>query len=122
MYDKKAMFHHYEHKYHLLKDGVKYIVRAHRKKLNISLVDVGQMKRPVNASQNLRLLIIKQRDVLNHTFHKDAYICNELFQNDNRLPLKKGEKHLQQPTLVLSGVENKVSMQEVAKVKEKRKK
>lgn len=74
----------------------------------------------MNASQNLTLLMIKQRDVLNHTFHKDTYICNELFHNDNKFPLKQGEKHLQQQTLVLSGVENKVSVQEVAKVKEKR--
>jgi len=35
-------------------------------------------------------------------------------------PFKEGEKHLQQPTLVLSSVENKVLVQEVAKVKEKR--
>ena len=88
LYDKKAVFHCYEHKYHLLKDGVKYIVRDHRKKLSISLVNAGQMKRLVNASQNLILLTIKQRDVLNHIFHKDAYICNELFQNDNMFPLE----------------------------------
>jgi len=87
------MFHRYENKFNFLKDWVKY-VRVHRKKLNISLVNVGQMKRLVNASQNLTLLMIKQRYVLNHTLHKDAYICSELFQNDIMLPLKEGEKHL----------------------------
>ena len=35
-----------------LKDGVEYIVRAHRKKMNLSLVSVGQMKRLVNDSNN----------------------------------------------------------------------
>lgn len=94
LYDRKAVFHRYERKYNFLKDGVKYIVRAHRKKLNISLVNAGQMKRLVNASRNLTLSMIKQRDVLNHTFHKDAYIFNELFQNDNRFPLKQDKKHL----------------------------
>lgn len=59
LYDRKVVFHHYEHKYHFLKDAVKYIVRAHRKKLNISLVNAGQMKRLVNASHNLTLLMIK---------------------------------------------------------------
>ena len=42
-----------------------------------------------------------------------------MFQIDNRLSLKEGEKHLQQSTFVLSGVENKVSVQDVAKVKER---
>ena len=37
------------------------------------------------------------------------------------LSLKESEKYLQQSTLVLSSVENKVLMQEVAKVKERTK-
>ena len=59
---------------------------------------------------------------MNHTFCKDSYACNELFRDVNRLPLKEGEKdekHLQQSTLVLSSVGNKMSVQESAKVKEK---
>ena len=31
LYDRKAIFHHHENKYHLFKDGKEYIVRAHRK-------------------------------------------------------------------------------------------
>ena len=41
LYDRKAVFYFHEKKYHLFKDGVEYIVRAHRKKLNVSLVNVG---------------------------------------------------------------------------------
>ena len=41
LYDRKAIFHHHENKYHLFKDGKEYIVRAHRKKTNIAMVNVG---------------------------------------------------------------------------------
>ena len=67
------------------------------------------MKRIVNSSQNLTLLMIKHRDVLNQTFQKDASneqvdfikvtcACNDMFQDSNRFPFKGGEhdvKHLQ---------------------------
>lgn len=36
-----------------------YIVIAHRKKLNLSLVNAGKMKRVVNSSKNLGLLMMK---------------------------------------------------------------
>ena len=62
LYVMKAVFYHHEKKYHFLKDGVEYILRAHRKKLNISLVSAGQMKRLVNASKNFVLLMIKKKD------------------------------------------------------------
>ena len=91
------------------------------------------MKGIVNASQNLTLLMIKHRDVLDQAFKKYAsneqfdfikfsYACNEMFQDSNRLPLKGGEqdvKHLQQSSSVLSSVGNKMPVQESAKVKEK---
>jgi hypothetical protein len=62
LYDKGAIFHCHEKKYHLFKNGVEYIVRADTKKLNFSLVNVGQMKRLVNASKNFVLLMIKPKD------------------------------------------------------------
>ena len=37
LYDRKVVFYRHENKYHFLKDGVEYIVRAHHKKLNTSL-------------------------------------------------------------------------------------
>jgi hypothetical protein len=51
LYDRRAIFHHHENKYHLFKNGVEYIVREHNKKLNLSLVNARQMKRLVNASK-----------------------------------------------------------------------
>ena len=41
LYDRKAIFHFHENKYHLFKDGKEFIIRAHRKKLNIAMVDAG---------------------------------------------------------------------------------
>jgi hypothetical protein len=34
LYDRKSIFHRHENKYHLFKNGVEYIVRAHIKKMN----------------------------------------------------------------------------------------
>lgn len=53
LYDRKYIFHRHENKYHLFKDGVEYIVRDHSKKLNVSLVNVGQMKRLANSRKNI---------------------------------------------------------------------
>jgi hypothetical protein len=61
LYDRKDIFHRHENKYHLFKNGVEYIVRAHTKKMNLSLVNAGQMKRLVNASKNIVLLMIKPK-------------------------------------------------------------
>ena len=66
-------------KYHLFKNGVEYIVREHTKKLNLSLVNVGQMKRLVNASKNFVLLMIKARD----NFEKEVFqCCDEKLKSD----------------------------------------
>ena len=66
MYDRKEIFYLHEGKYLLLKNGVDYTVRAHRKKLDISLVKAGQMKRLVNASKNFVLLMIKKNNDINY--------------------------------------------------------
>ena len=84
-------FQSHENKYHLFKDGINYIIRAHNNKTCLSLIHVSEMKRIVNECHNLTFLMIKQRDVLNQTFQKYAYACNEFFQDVNRLPLKEGE-------------------------------
>jgi hypothetical protein len=62
LYDRKAIFYREENKYHIFKDKVEYIVRAHKIKTNESLVSTGQIKRLVNASKSLVLLLEKQRD------------------------------------------------------------
>jgi hypothetical protein len=62
LYDRRAIFHHYENKYDLFKNGVEYIFRPHTKKLDLSLVNAGKIKRQVNASKNFVLLMIKPKD------------------------------------------------------------
>ena len=63
LYDRRDIFHRHENKYHLFKNGIEYIVRSHNKKLNVSLVNAGQMKRIVNVSQNFALLMVKHEGV-----------------------------------------------------------
>jgi hypothetical protein len=62
LYDRRAIIHRHENTYHLFKNGFEYIVRAHTKKVNLSLVNAGQMKRLVNASNNFVLLMIKPKE------------------------------------------------------------
>jgi hypothetical protein len=105
VYDRKAIFHCHENKYHLFKDGVEYIVRAHTKKMNLSLINAGQMKRLVKASKNFFLLMIKPKDdVENKSFQgcdtklkSDLYEVvtqyDEMFKEPKGLPLKRGVQH-----------------------------
>jgi hypothetical protein len=51
LFDRKVVFYREENKYHLVKDGVEYIVRARRIQTDVSLVSAGQMKRLVSASK-----------------------------------------------------------------------
>jgi hypothetical protein len=100
LYDRRAIFHRHENKYHLFKNGVEYIVRAHTKKLNLSLVNVGQMKRLVNASKNFVLLMIKPKDnvekeafqgcdaKLKSDLYEVVHQYDEMFQEPKGLPLK----------------------------------
>jgi hypothetical protein len=86
LYDRKDIFHRHENKYHLFKYGVEYIVRAHTKKMNLSIINVGQMKRLVNASENFVLLMIKPKnDVENEAFQGcDAKLKSDLFEVVNQ--------------------------------------
>jgi hypothetical protein len=87
LYDRRAIFHHHENKYHLFKNGVEYIVRAHTKKMNLSLTNVAQMKRLVNASKNLVLLMTKPKDNEEEKILKgcDAKLQSDLYEvvNEN---------------------------------------
>jgi hypothetical protein len=82
LYDRKAIFHRHENKYHLFKNGVEYIARAHTKKMNLSLVNAGQMKRLVNASKNFVLLMIKPKDDIENEFFQgcDAKLKSDLYE------------------------------------------
>ena len=104
-YDKKAVFYFHENTYSLFKDGVEYIVRAHCKKLNISLVNAGKMKRLVNASKFFVLLMIKKKDDVDYESFEgcdeklkfDLFDVvsqhGEMFQEPNGLPPKRGIQH-----------------------------
>jgi hypothetical protein len=105
LYDRKSIFHRHENKYHLFKDGVEYIVRAHTKKMNLLLINAGQMKRLVNASKNFVLLMIKPKDdVENEAFQgcdtklkSDLFEVvtqyDEMFKEPKGLPPKRGIQH-----------------------------
>jgi hypothetical protein len=105
LYDKKAIFHCHENKYHFFNNGVEYIVRTHTKKMNLSLVNAGQMKRLVNSSKNFVLLMIKlKNDIKNEAFQgcdtslkSDLYeVVNqydEMFKEPKGLPPKRGIQH-----------------------------
>ena len=111
MYDRKAIFHRHEKKYHLFKYRKEYIVRAHRKKTNIVVVNVGQVKRLVNSSKNFVLLMIKPKANVNHESFEyfdpnlKSYLYDvvdahhDMFQEPTRFPPKREiqhEIHLQQ--------------------------
>jgi hypothetical protein len=105
LYDRKAIFHRHENKYHSFKDGFEYIVRAHTKKMNLSLINAGQMKRLVNASKNFVLLMIKPKeDIENEAFQgcdtklkSDLFEVvtqyDEMFKEPKGLPPKRGVQH-----------------------------
>ena len=87
LYDRRAIFHHHENKYHLFKNGVEYIVRAHSKKMNLSLVNAGQMKRLVNASKNFVLLMIKPKGNIEKEVFQgcDAKLKSDLYEVVNQI-------------------------------------
>jgi hypothetical protein len=132
LYDRKAIFHHHENKYHLFKNGVEYIVRAHTKKMNLSLVNAGQMKRLVNASKNFILLMIKPKnDIENEAFqgcdtklkynlYEVVNQYDEMFKELKGLPPKRGIQHeiqLQQDCPLPNIGMYRMSVMENAKIK-----
>ena len=111
MYDRKAIFLHHENKYHLTKDEVEYIVRAHHTKVSVSLVSAGQIQRLINSSKGCMLMVLRVKDaetseafqVCDTTHKNELYeiISNfdGIFQEPSGLPPKREiqhEIHLQQ--------------------------
>jgi hypothetical protein len=101
LYDRRSIFHHHDNKYQLFKNGVEYIVRSHTKKMNLSPTKARQMKRLVNASKNLVILITKPKDndeeqvikgcdtKLQSNFHEVVNENVEMFQDPKGLPPKR---------------------------------
>jgi len=71
LYDRNTIFYRIENNYQLTKDGIEYIVRAHKLKDNFSLINSRQMKRIVNASKQFLLMIVKAKDI----DKSDAFKC-----------------------------------------------
>jgi hypothetical protein len=105
LYDTRTIFHPHENKYHLFKNGVEYIVRAHTNTLNFSLVNDGQMKRLVNSSNNFVHLMIKPKDnvekksfqgcdpKLKSYLYEVVNQYDEIFQEPKGLPPKRDIQH-----------------------------
>jgi hypothetical protein len=138
LYDRNAIFYREDNKYQLTKDGKEYIVRAHQKKLNLSLINSGQMKRIVNVSKRYLLMVAKAKDTVGIDTFKDCdtklkdalaiIVSNydEIFQVLKGLPPKRQVEHeiqLQQDVplpnigmyrlLVLENAEIKKQVQEL---------
>ena len=64
LYDYDAVFYRREHKYNLQRDGVEFIVRAHKLKSHLDLVSVNQIKRLISSSKRYVLMVVKEQ-------HKD---------------------------------------------------
>jgi len=62
LYDRKAVFFGHENKYHLMKDRVEYIVRAHHMKVSASLVSAGQIKLLVNSNKGCMLMVVRVKE------------------------------------------------------------
>ena len=59
LYDRDAVFYRREHKYHLKKDGVEFIVRAHQNKNHLNSVHVNQMKRLISSNKRFLIMCMK---------------------------------------------------------------
>lgn len=59
IYDRDAIFHRMENKYHLLKDGIEYVVRAHKIRTSLDLINVSQMKRLISSSKKYVLMFVR---------------------------------------------------------------
>ena len=95
LYNRKAIFYRHENKYHLFKDGKEFIVRAHHKKTNIALANVGQVKRLVNSSKNCVLLMIKPKANINHEFFEG---CDPELKSDLYDVVNGHHEMFQEPT------------------------
>lgn len=80
-------------------------MRAHHKKINISIFNAQQMKRLVNSRKNFVLLMIKRKNDVDYKAFQGCYpklksdlveVVNqnvEMFHEPKRLPPKRGIQH-----------------------------
>jgi hypothetical protein len=101
LYDIKSFLFRHENKYHLTKEGVKYIVRSHNMRVNTTLDSARQMKRLINTNKRYVLMVIREKDVgTSDAFqgcdpsHKKELIgivskYDDIFQDPDGLPPKR---------------------------------
>jgi len=63
LYDRDAFFYRREHKYHLKKEGVEFIVRAHKVKSNLDLIVSNQVKQFISSSKYVLMVVKEQHQV-----------------------------------------------------------
>ena len=62
LYDHDAVFYKRENKYHLKKDGVEFIVKAHQSKNHLNLVVSNQMKRLISSNKRFEIMCVKEQN------------------------------------------------------------
>ena len=60
LYDRDAVFYRRGHKYFLKKEGVEFIVRAHKVKSKLNLIFTNQVKKLISSSKYLLMYIKEQ--------------------------------------------------------------
>ena len=78
LYDRDVEFHRNEHKYHLKKYGIEYIVREHKTKTHLDLVNSNQMKRLIISSKRYVLMVVKEQ---RKDLHDDFSGCESQFKD-----------------------------------------
>jgi len=98
LYDQDAIFHRKENKYCLVKDGIEYIVRAHKIKTSLDLINVSQIKRLINSSKKYVLMFVKEQpkdkydafqgcdSQFNDKLIEIVYSYKELFKEPKSIP------------------------------------
>jgi hypothetical protein len=132
LYDMKEIFYREDNKYQLTKYGKEYIVRDHLKKLNLSLIKLGKMKRIVNVSKRYLVMVVKAKNTIGIDTFKDCDMnlkddlvrivsyYDEIFQVPKVLPLKRQVEHgiqLQQDVPLLNIGMYRLSVLENAEIK-----
>ena len=105
LYDRDAVFYRREHKYHLKKDGVEFIVRAHQSKNHLNLIVANQMKRLIISNKRFVIMCVKEQHKNRHDVFssyesqlKDSLIkevenFSVLFKETKHLTHKQGMQH-----------------------------
>lgn len=61
LYDHDVLFYRREHKYHLKKYGVEFIVKAHKSKNHLNLVVSNPMKRLISSNKRFVIMCVKEQ-------------------------------------------------------------